>query len=84
VHVHSGASAIAPATAVTLLYDASGSGVQRDAAKLRDFLTAFLAKQDPSTRVTIVPFHVSLEAAHESDVQRLGGRDRASSPRPRR
>jgi len=47
VHVHSNARAIEPASDVTLLYDASGSAVQRDAEKLRQFLAAFLAKQSP-------------------------------------
>lgn len=71
VQVRSTARAIDPASDVTLLYDASGSGVQREAGKLRDFLAAFLAKQSPSTRVSVVPFHVAVEASRDSDVQGL-------------
>jgi len=71
VHVHSNARAIEPASDVTLLYDASGSAVQRDAEKLRQFLAAFLARQNPSVHVTVIPLHVGLDAARETDAQGL-------------
>ena len=71
LQVRSTARAIEPVSDVTLLYDASGSGVQRDAGKLRDFLSAFLAKQSPSTRVTVVPFHIAVDTPLDTDVSGL-------------
>ena len=71
LRVHSTARAIDPAPEITLLYDASGSAVQRDAEKLRAFLAAFLAKQGPSARVKVIPFHVAVDAARETDAQGL-------------
>jgi len=69
LRLHSTSRAIDPASDVTLLYDASGSAVQRDQEKLRAFLAAFFAKQSASMRVTVVPFHVAVDAARETDAQ---------------
>jgi len=71
LRLHSTSRAIDPASDVTLLYDASGSAVQRDQEKLRAFLAAFFAKQSASMRVTVVPFHVAVDAARETDAQGL-------------
>ncbi len=54
-----------PSSHVTLLWDASGSAVQRDDARLREFLDAFLAQQSPNVQVSIVPFHVGVDAARD-------------------
>src|SRR4051794_10386497 len=69
--LHSTSRAIDPASDVTLLYDASGSGVQRDQEKLRAFLAAFLAKQSASARITVVPFHVAIDTARDTDAPGL-------------
>lgn len=63
VRVHSIARDIEPASHVTLLYDVSSSAVQRDDAKLRAFLSAFLAKQRDGAAVSVIPFHIDVEAA---------------------
>jgi len=69
VQVHGTQRTVAPAQHVTILYDASASAVNRDAAKLREFLSAFLARQDSSVRVAIVPFHVAVESPRETTAQ---------------
>jgi len=62
MRIHSTSRAIEPAPHVTLLYDVSSSAVQRDDAKLRAFLAAFLAKQREGAGVSVVPFHISVDA----------------------
>jgi len=67
-------SHVAPAAAaaqVLLLYDVSSSAVQRDETKLRAFLSAFLAKQRNGVRVNVVPFHVTADAAVQTDAAGL-------------
>jgi Ca-activated chloride channel homolog len=75
--IQSNARPLPPASAVTLLYDVSSSAVQRDGEALRGFLQSFLALQrQDGVRVTVVPFHVGVDAAFEVDAvaleQRLG------------
>jgi hypothetical protein len=67
VRVHSTARAIDEAPHVTLLYDVSASAVQRDHAKLRAFLAAFLAKQAQGARISVIPFHIAVESARDTD-----------------
>jgi Ca-activated chloride channel family protein len=71
VRIHSPARAIDPASQVTLLYDVSSSATQRDDAKLREFLAAFLAKQREGVSISVVPFHIAVEAAHVTDAAGL-------------
>src|SRR5581483_3773758 len=71
VAIHSARRSVTPAHHVTVLYDASASAVQRDAARLREFLAAFLARQDPFVRVAVVPFHVAVENGRETTPQGL-------------
>lgn len=62
LRIRSTAQDAAPASNVLLLVDASASAVQRDAVKLQTFLAAFLANQQRSCNVTIVPFHLGVDA----------------------
>jgi len=71
VRIHSTARAIEAAPHVTLLYDVSASAVQRDQAKLRAFLAAFLAKQAQGARISVIPFHIAVESARDSDAPGL-------------
>ena len=71
VRVRSNAKKVAPVSQVTLLVDTSSSAVQRDAAKLQDFLSAFLARQKPSASVSVVPFHIGVESAMETGAPAL-------------
>lgn len=81
--IRSTAQALAPATAVTLLYDVSSSAVQRDDAALQTFLRTFLGMQRDRARVTVLPFHVRVEPAFETDAvaleQRLAELPRAGA-----
>jgi len=67
VRIHSTARTLDAAPQVALLYDVSASAVQRDNAKLRAFLAAFLAKQSQNARVSVIPFHIAVEPARETD-----------------
>ncbi len=71
VQVRGSQRSVAPARHITIFYDASASAVHRDAAKLRQFLAAFLARQDPDVRVSVVPFHVLVEGGRDSTAQGL-------------
>jgi len=81
--IRSTAQAVAPATAVTLLYDVSSSAIQRDDAALQTFLRAFLSMQRDRARMTVIPFHVRVESAFETDAialeQRLAELPRAGA-----
>jgi len=52
-----------PAPHTLILYDTSSSSVQQDHAKLRRFLTQFLARQQAWSTAEVVPFHVDLDDA---------------------
>lgn len=70
--IQSNARPLAPASAVTLLYDVSWSAVQRDDEALRAFLRGFLALQrQDGVRVTVVPFHINVDAPFETDAVAL-------------
>ena len=58
---------VAPAPNVVILWDASGSTAGRDDAHLLDFIDAFVARQRPEARVTLVPFHIDVEPARDVD-----------------
>lgn len=72
--LRSTAPSLPPASNVTLLYDVSSSAVQRNDTVLREFLRTFLAQQQPGVRVTVVPFHVSVEPSFETDANALEAR----------
>ncbi|MDP9191897.1 MAG: hypothetical protein M3P06_09380 [Acidobacteriota bacterium] len=65
VRVRSSARKVGASSHVTLLVDTSSSAVQRDAAKLRDFLSALIARQT-STTVRVIPFHIAVDSALET------------------
>ena len=69
--IRSIAQPIAPAAAVTLLYDVSSSAIQRDDAALHAFLQTFLGMQRDRARVTVVPFHVRVDSAFDTDAVAL-------------
>jgi Ca-activated chloride channel homolog len=79
VRIHSTARAIEPVSQVTLLYDVSASAAQRDDAKLREFLAAFLAKQREGVSISVIPFHITVEAARVTDA---AGLDRTLAAMP--
>ena len=56
-------STVAPAANVVILWDASGSAVQQDRARLQQFLQGFVARQLAWASVSLVPFHVRVEEA---------------------
>src|ERR1044071_8717728 len=60
-----------PATHVTLLWDASGSAVQQNAARLRAFLDRFLRRQTAWATVTVIPFHLWVEEGRNTTVHDL-------------
>lgn len=60
--LRSRAADVERASHVLLLVDVSSSGEQRDHAKLRAFLGAFLARQRDDVRVTVLPFHIGVDA----------------------
>jgi tetratricopeptide (TPR) repeat protein len=66
VNIHSTARAVAPAPHVTILYDASSSAVQRDDARVLDYLRQLLDRQQ-GRAVSVVPFHIAVESAQETD-----------------
>jgi Ca-activated chloride channel family protein len=66
VNVHSTAREVEPAAHMTILYDASASAVQRDDAKLREYLRQLIERQKV-TSVSVVPFHISVDAAVQTD-----------------
>jgi Ca-activated chloride channel homolog len=70
VNVHSTARPAEPATHMTILYDASASAVQRDDAKVREYLRQLLSRQKV-TSISVVPFHLSVDAVVQSDVDNL-------------
>jgi len=55
-----------PAAHVTLLWDASGSAVQQDRARLRAFLDEFLRRQRAWATVTVIPFHLKVDEARRA------------------
>ncbi len=71
VQVRASARKVEPASHITLLVDASSSAVQRDAAKLQAFLAGLLARQKPSASVSVLPFHVGVDAAVETSAAGL-------------
>ncbi len=71
VRVRASARKVEPASHVTLLVDTSSSAVQRDAAKLQEFLSALLARQKSSASVSVVPFHIAVDAAVETSALTL-------------
>ena len=66
VNLRSTARQVEPATHMTILYDASASAVQRDDAKVREYLRQLLARQKIAS-ISVVPFHISVDAAVETD-----------------
>jgi hypothetical protein len=66
VNLRSTARAVAPVPHVTILYDASASSVQRDDARLRDYLRQLLEREQ-ARLVSVVPFHIAVESAQETD-----------------
>lgn len=50
-----------PAAHTLILYDTSSSSVQQDHARVRRFLTEFLARQQAWSAAEIVPFHIDLD-----------------------
>jgi tetratricopeptide (TPR) repeat protein len=70
VNLRSTARAVAPATHMTILYDASASAVQRDDAKVRDYLRQLIARQK-ITSIGVIPFHIAVEAAQNTDAAGL-------------
>ena len=66
VNIHSTARPVAAAPHVTILYDASSSAVQRDDAKVLDYLWQLLDRQQ-GRAVSVVPFHIDVESAQETD-----------------
>ena len=61
-----------PATHVTLLWDASGSAVQQNGARLRAFLDQFLRRQTAWATVTVIPFHLWVDEARRTTAHDLG------------
>ena len=51
-----------PASHVLILVDTSASSVRQNAAKIRTFLTKFLARQNAWANADVVPFHIAVEA----------------------
>jgi len=66
VNLRSTARAVAAAPHVTILYDASASAVQRDDARVRDYLRQLLEREQARS-VSVVPFHIAVESARETD-----------------
>ncbi|HEY0141083.1 MAG TPA: VIT domain-containing protein [Thermoanaerobaculia bacterium] len=50
-----------PASHVLILVDTSASSVRQNAAKIRAFLTAFLARQNAWATADVVPFHIAVD-----------------------
>jgi Flp pilus assembly protein TadD len=73
LRIQSKARAVPPASHVTLLVDASASAIQRDSGKLADFLRTLLARQSAGVRVNVIPFHITVEAARETNAAGLEG-----------
>jgi len=72
LHVTGAERPFDPATHVTLLWDASGSAVQQSGARLRAFLDRFLRRQAAWATVTVIPFHLWVDEAHETTPRDLG------------
>src|SRR5256886_85237 len=72
LHVASAERPFDPATHVTLLWDASGSAVQQNGPRLRAFLDRFLRRQTAWATVTVIPFHLWVDAARETTPRDLG------------
>ena len=70
VNVRSNARSVEPTAHMTILYDASASSVQRDDAKVRDYLRRLIERQQ-SRSVKVIPFHIAVEAAQETDAAGL-------------
>jgi hypothetical protein len=70
VNLRSTARTVEPAANMTILYDASASAVQRDDAKVRDYLRQLIARQKV-TSMNVVPFHIAVEAAQQTDLAGL-------------
>ena len=51
----------APAPHTLILYDTSASSIEHDAARVRAFLTSFLARQQAWSTAEVVPFHIELD-----------------------
>ncbi|MEA2345294.1 MAG: hypothetical protein QOF63_3463, partial [Thermoanaerobaculia bacterium] len=66
VNLRSTARQVEPAAHMTILYDASASAVQRDDAKVREYLRQLLARQKIAS-ISVVPFHISVDAAVGTD-----------------
>jgi Ca-activated chloride channel family protein len=66
LHVAGSERPFESATHVTLLWDASGSAVQQNGARLRAFLDRFLRRQTAWTTVTVIPFHLWVDEARET------------------
>jgi len=66
INIRSSARAVAPSEHMTILYDASSSAVQRDDAKVRDYLRQLIERQQVRS-VSVVPFHIVVEPAQETD-----------------
>ncbi|HXA17626.1 MAG TPA: VIT domain-containing protein, partial [Thermoanaerobaculia bacterium] len=66
VNLRTAARPVAPAPHVTILYDASSSAVQRDDAKVRDYLRQLLEREQARS-VNVVPFHIAVESAQKTD-----------------
>jgi hypothetical protein len=70
VNLRSTARAAEPAAHMTILYDTSASAVQRDDAKVREYLRQLLSLQKV-TSISVVPFHISVDGAVETDAASL-------------
>jgi tetratricopeptide (TPR) repeat protein len=66
VNLHSTSRDVEPATHITVLYDASASAVQRDDVKVREYLRQLVSRQKV-TSINVVPFHISVDAAVNTD-----------------
>jgi len=66
VNLHSTARVVAPASHVTILYDASSSAVHRDDGKVLDYVRQLLERQQ-GRGVSVVPFHIAVESAQETN-----------------
>ncbi|HXH40601.1 MAG TPA: VIT and VWA domain-containing protein, partial [Thermoanaerobaculia bacterium] len=66
INVRPAARAVAPTEHMTILYDVSSSAVKRDDGKVRDYLRQLLERQQVKS-VSVVPFHIVVESAQETD-----------------
>lgn len=66
INIRSSERSVDPAEHVTILYDASASAVRRDDAKVRDYIRRLIERQQIRS-VSVVPFHIVVEPAQETD-----------------